>query len=1472
MSTLKDKLVKDLTFEESRFQQLHLAHQANILVYARIDAREGHSGHSGHSSKTKELARKLRPEFGKLYLASQTQECFKLMRKHDLDDASSAIDVVIMDFDTNSLRLLDMINKRPKLKESAHLALICTVIILPSEEPDTRVGGGGMAGIGGSPSDWQASIDAVGGATAVHPHTVASKNVMSTILDALTRKRSVELAYRDLKATKIKAAKYPFVPLFSSKSANIKGENNDDDDETDDGKFNESSTSTRHVNLEGGGQDSTGGSTVSLKDMDDWTDTNSMLPEFVSTNRAVIEAAKMSLAQEATRGRAASMRSEMEMTGVDKGARFGIRERAIADKNIVRFIQAGGNLKEMQLEAQIAASGTPEDIENNTIISGVTGGAGGDGCEDNLSTSEQNETTGGFGHKDEVGEFTTPRSGAQIESKENLGGDQGASMASSVPPPPLSPPPSSPPTSPGKPGMSKRAMGSILFKSPDIDPGRRTRGAQHLILRERPLELTLLLDPRKRPTWNGPQMQGSTKPLGNDADDAESLVGDASRNPTLDNRSNTSVDNVDLYPFIRRDRDASGVVHTVGGLNKAVATEQWKVIHLSRFEDVGAGSGSVSLGGQLGDGATTLMNEKISAYLSRGDARREDEKLKTTSDHAEPEKEMDIMSQVSGPESLELGTTGRRRTGIDVTIVANATKTLKRMARDTAPDVQLNDLLPIVLASGKVGVGDKDILEQGLKAELEGNYEVAINMYMRAGLHTSKPHLSKMFLAAIRYQMGKFMQAMDDLTWAVESQDKVKHLSIYSKEEHFIAFYNRALVNFRVGNDEKGLEDIRMAISLNEDHLKAREILGLALRRLTKYGESIEISKQNIMIRKEIEQLEHEAELEWASKEAAKARAKEHREKHPFMVDHGRQSIHNHDTLHHSLMSVSSDVEETQTLRQVHCPVEDKGGMGSLKSRKLQRQRQLAQQDKDGSAMLGEALKTFKITNGFHEDLYEGLFTRPSTLQEAMMVHPGSRTPEQVEVIASTLRLFPFLWRCSDSVIKELSRCVEYRALQNRANLYTQNNRADGVVFLLRGSIQGKLDGFDVGATVNHKVVSEIAPYGVIGHIDLLFDTARHPASKDLVESIAAARRLKEDQLNAEFTAAGRVDAKDADSVEDFNHKREDADDASEQELETEMDRLPRCVQNKMFITYTMSSMCEILICKREDFNRLLYEAAYSELKTRLSIVQGCRVFSEWAREDVIRLARMGQMQVFRSGELILKQGVKPNYLSLIMKGMCKSYKSPNKSSVLSVKLADAEAKAARHDLKYTYHHKLRNTLTKGVLVPHPKASEQYKQSLASRTHVTVSEALRYSLGVEIKTLKKELAKAIEAELKQQEEELSLDEAVESATSKLSEVSTLQWPMMFGEACMLDPENGTSRGTIVADTTLEVLSIHKSQLQTFRIRDSVLEKMKYRSVIYPEDEELLLQKERKEQWEYQRQSIVRNLSHPKQEYLEPFYV
>ena len=50
--------------------------------------------------------------------------------------------------------------------------------------------------------------------------------------------------------------------------------------------------------------------------------------------------------------------------------------------------------------------------------------------------------------------------------------------------------------------------------------------------------------------------------------------------------------------------------------------------------------------------------------------------------------------------------------------------------------------------------------------------------------------------------------------------------------------------------------------------------------------------------------------------------------------------------------------------------------------------------------------------------------------------------------------------------------------------------------------------------------------------------------------------------------------------------------------------------------------------------------------------------------------------------------------------------------------------------------------------------------------------------------------------------------------------------MIFGEACVLDPEAGISRGSIIADTSVDVFVLHKKQIQTFQIDDAFLERVK----------------------------------------------
>jgi len=98
--------------------------------------------------------------------------------------------------------------------------------------------------------------------------------------------------------------------------------------------------------------------------------------------------------------------------------------------------------------------------------------------------------------------------------------------------------------------------------------------------------------------------------------------------------------------------------------------------------------------------------------------------------------------------------------------------------------------------------------------------------------------------------------------------------------------------------------------------------------------------------------------------------------------------------------------------------------------------------------------------------------------------------------------------------------------------------------------------------------------------------------------------------------------------------------------------------------------------------------------------------------------------------------------------------------------------------------------------------------------------------------------------------------------------------MVFGEACIVDPEEGLSRGTLVADTSAEVFVIHKLQLQTFYIDPRFIDKVKQKAVAYPDDTDLVAQTKSKEGWKKVREAMMQEIPKarwPKQlDEAEPF--
>ena len=589
-----------------------------------------------------------------------------------------------------------------------------------------------------------------------------------------------------------------------------------------------------------------------------------------------------------------------------------------------------------------------------------------------------------------------------------------------------------------------------------------------------------------------------------------------------------------------------------------------------------------------------------------------------------------------------------------------------------------------------------------------------------------------------------------------------------------------------------------------------------------------------------------------------------------------------------SLGDGSTVVDTQQSMKTIYFPLNEPTGF-SMQDRKAQAKRLVIESNASGAAP-GEALKTFKILNGFPLDLYEGLFVKPSSLQEALAVAPERRSLAELDIICNTLRLVPFLRVVPDKIISEVARCIEYRTIANKGALFELNDPSDGMCFLLNGTMQARLEFESSGlssGSISHSV-GEVPLYGAVGYTDLLFRNANSQLVKSLYKSC---KQKNEDAAAAAVAAAaagtptmsagaGAADrtredaaAPSAAGIEKYGSlgiktgEGVDADDAlSDDDLEES--QLPRALKKGMFTTYYMTSICELLLLQESDFQRLLYEYALADFQRRLEIIRASCVFPTWRHEDLIRLARMGRVQTFRSGELILTQGDQPSFIYLIMKGMCKSYKRPNKTEILDKKLTEAREKAERHDLKYTFQANLRHTLSKSAV------KLDSMKHLAGNKHMTAAETDRHLLGLKISHLEHDLAKERAIEARKAEEEVSQDEEKESITAKLVEVSTLQWPMLFGEACIQDPEKGFSRGTIIADTTCEIFMVHKIQIQTFRVNNQLLDRVASHAVNYPTDEVLVTGKERKEQWEQARVGIVQNLrTTPKNDdkNLEPFY-
>eukprot|EP01036_Dinobryon_divergens_P037588 gene37588-49210_t len=168
---------------------------------------------------------------------------------------------------------------------------------------------------------------------------------------------------------------------------------------------------------------------------------------------------------------------------------------------------------------------------------------------------------------------------------------------------------------------------------------------------------------------------------------------------------------------------------------------------------------------------------------------------------------------------------------------AKAEKKIMALTNEVAPDVLFTKLVEIDFNNRKINTGELDILQKGLKLEEKGDINAAITSYTRAGANSKDAQLSKMLLGSLNFRIGKYMTALSFYTKAIK---ELKEKPTQIKLDEFVAYHNRGVINFRLGDDEFGLSDIEKAAEIQPDNVECRTLLSLAYRRMGKFKQAID--------------------------------------------------------------------------------------------------------------------------------------------------------------------------------------------------------------------------------------------------------------------------------------------------------------------------------------------------------------------------------------------------------------------------------------------------------------------------------------------------------------------------------------------------------------------------------------------------------------------------------------------------------
>ena len=331
-------------------------------------------------------------------------------------------------------------------------------------------------------------------------------------------------------------------------------------------------------------------------------------------------------------------------------------------------------------------------------------------------------------------------------------------------------------------------------------------------------------------------------------------------------------------------------------------------------------------------------------------------------------------------------------------------------------------------------------------------------------------------------------------------------------------------------------------------------------------------------------------------------------------------------------------------------------------------------------------LKSYKAAMGENEDVFDGLFSKPTDLQVAFCKPPGKRSQLDTSIIVGFLKEFKTCNELSPTHIQSLAGVIEYRTVAANHDCFVQGEKSDAMCFIKSGSVRVKMTN-DKGEVVN---VCDIGPgehfgeqtlllNGAIGGRTKLFSSEVNPPKREgeeVEDNNIAESEKKLERRTALIMTRGGADSNNNDNDNDH-------------------EGVKRFRAVPLRETYFCTENCELLLVLQQDFNKYMRKVCNDLQREKFQILKRSRIFKGWSTDAMIRLARLGRMKVIPRNTRVVEQNKQVENLYFLQKGIAKVFKYPDRCAQLVREKTLLLNELNLNRQMYSYHRCLKGSMQK---------------------------------------------------------------------------------------------------------------------------------------------------------------------------------